>query len=107
MPFRLPPAFHSSTDTSRHWLWLALVTGLLALLLAGWAMAQSGGPGTKPNSRGLHPAGADVAPVTGSHLSTHSTCTFFITPVRLLVQLEYRSACTACVARNGNNAKRF
>ena len=40
MPFRLPdsPNRPASPDTSRRWLWLALLTGLLALLLAGSAV---------------------------------------------------------------------
>ena len=40
MPFRLPnfPNRSASPDTSRRWLWLALLTGLLALLLAGSAV---------------------------------------------------------------------
>ena len=39
MPFRLPASPHPTTgvDTSRRWLWLALLTGVLALLLAGLA----------------------------------------------------------------------
>ena len=40
MPRRLPAASDASADTSRRWLWLALLSGLLALLLAGAAMAS-------------------------------------------------------------------
>ena len=44
MPLRLPasPNRSASPDASRRWLWLVLLTGLLALLLAGSAMAQRG-----------------------------------------------------------------
>ena len=40
MPLRLPNFLNRSAfpDTSRRWLWLALLTGLLALLLAGSAV---------------------------------------------------------------------
>ncbi len=52
MPFRLPGFGHGSTgpdtdtDTSRRWLWLALLTGLLALVLAGSALTQRLAPPT-------------------------------------------------------------
>lgn len=56
MQFRLP-AFLQGTpgpepdDTSRRWLWLALLTGLLALGLAGAALSQRLAPSTGTAAR--------------------------------------------------------
>ena len=70
MPLRLPPALPDSPDTSRRWLWLALLTGVLALLLAGWALVPGGvvpdrATGAGPVGYGPQPAGDDAA--TAAH----------------------------------------
>ena len=61
MPFRLPQFSSTATDPSRRWLWLCLLTGLLALVLAGWAMAQGAASSAEPTGYGLRPVG-DAAP---------------------------------------------
>ena len=71
MPLRLPaflqPATGPDTDTSRRWLWVALLTGVLALLLAGLAVVQYAGPGPEPTRSGHPPAGEDPTPAA-NHL---------------------------------------
>jgi hypothetical protein len=69
MPFRLPSAFCDFADPSCRWLWVALLAGLLALLLAGAALAQSVGSNPVPNALGQG--------CTGQVLSTRSRRSFF------------------------------
>ena len=68
-PLRLPFSPDTSADPSRRWLWVAVLTGLLALLLASSAMAQSVGINTVPNGT----AALDVASTTKGMLVPRMT----------------------------------
>lgn len=69
MPLRLPFSPDTSADPSRRWLWVAVLTGLLALLMASSAMAQSVGINTVPNGT----AALDVASTTKGMLVPRMT----------------------------------
>ena len=71
MPLRLPFSPDTSADPSRRWLWVAVLTGLLALLMASSAMAQSVGINTVPNGT----AALDVASTTKGMLVPRMTTT--------------------------------